>query len=272
MRPVILHDKARIAAFLQRNPALHDYQIGDLDDFFWPYTIWFGLEEGAELRELALLYAGTGAPVLLALSDDAALMGELLRGCNHLLPRRIYSHLSAGVLDALRDDYADEPHGDYLKMRLADPSRLDTVDTYNAEPLGPQHRTELEALYTAAYPGNWFDPRMLETGQYVGVRRAGQLAAVAGVHVYSPTYGVASLGNITTRPELRGQGLATAATATLCRSLLRQVANIGLNVNATNEAAIATYRKLGFVKAAEYSEHMLTLRAGESSASESAGR
>lgn len=259
MRAICLHDKDRIAAFLRRRPELHDYMIGDLDDFFWPYTQWYGLEEGGQLRQVALLYAGTSLPVLLALTDDPPAMRELLRGVLHLLPRRVYAHLSDGVLEALADTYRAESHGTYYKMRLADPARSDGVDVSDVAQLTPADLAEVRAFYEAAYPGNWFDPRMLETGQYFGLRRDGELASVAGVHVYSPAYGVAALGNIATHPRARGQGLATTTTAALCRSLRQRVGYIGLNVNTQNQPAIACYRRLGFEPAATYGEYMLEL-------------
>src|SRR5262249_21249929 len=110
-------------------------------------------------------------------------------------------------------------------------------------------------------PANWFVPRMLETGFYFGMRLSGTLVSVAGVHVYSQEYKVAALGNITTRPEVRGQGLATAATARLCQELLRAgIDCIGLNVNADNRSAVACYRKLGFQRWADYGEYTLELK------------
>jgi ribosomal protein S18 acetylase RimI-like enzyme len=260
LRAICLHDKPRIAAFLGRRPELNIYAIGDLDDFFWPYTQWYGLEETGELREVALLYAGAGLPVLLALTEDPPAMRELLRGILPLLPPRVYAHLSEGIVEVLAEQYRPEEHGAYDKMHLADPARLDAIDTAGAFQLTPADLDEAQGFYAAAYPGNWFDPRMLETGQYFGVRRGGMLGSVAGIHVYSPEYGVAALGNIATRPELRGQGLATVATAALCRSLQERVAHIGLNVNASNGAAIACYRRLGFARVASYHEYMLEPR------------
>jgi predicted GNAT family acetyltransferase len=261
MRVICLHDKARIAAFLRRNPAVNVYLIGDLDDFFWPYTQWYGLEEAGELREVALLYAGTALPVLLAHTEDAPAMRALLLGVMHLLPRRMYSHLSEGLLEALADTYTAESHGTLYKMALADTGRLAALDVSAASRLGPADLDEVRAFYEAAYPDGWFDPRMLETRQFFGVRSDGALASVAGIHVYSPAYGVAAVGNIATRPELRGRGLATVATAAACRSLLEQVGFVGLNVRVDNAPAVACYRRLGFEPRATYYEYMLELRA-----------
>ncbi len=100
---------------------------------------------------------------------------------------------------------------------------------------------------------------MLETGHYYGIRQDGALLSIAGVHVYSPQYRVAALGNITSHPAARERGLATLVTARLCKELLRNVDHIGLNVRADNASAIACYTKLGFTRTAEYGEYALEL-------------
>jgi ribosomal protein S18 acetylase RimI-like enzyme len=145
-------------------------------------------------------------------------------------------------------------------MVLADAAKLDDVDTAGVRQLGAQDLPDLQVLYAASYPGNWFDPRMLETGQYVGIRSSDQsLLSVAGVHVYSEEYRVAALGNITTHPDHRGRGLGTAVTAALCKHLLDSTETIGLNVKTDNAPAIHTYRKLGFEVVASYHEWMIEL-------------
>ena len=117
---------------------------------------------------------------------------------------------------------------------------------------------ELDTFYRRAYPETWFTARMLATGRYVGVRREGRLACVAGVHVYSPTWGAAALGNVATLPELRGQGLAQGACAALCLLLLGDgIETIALNVRADNDAAIAAYARLGFETVTPYWEAAL---------------
>lgn len=261
MKAVFVHDKRVIAEFLKNDAALHLYAIGDLDDFFWPYTAWYGLHDGTTLQALALLYTGTDLPVLLAMErPPATALTGLLQQSKHLLPRRFYAHLCPEAHDVLANDFHLEPHGPHLKMQLDDRSRLDGVDTSAVEPLTVAHLAELRSFYARSYPGNWFDPRMLETGQYFGLRENGELASVAGIHVYSETYRVAALGNITTLPVARGRGLATTVIAALCRSLLHTVDLVGLNVHAENTAAIACYKRLGFSVAAEYGEFMLTTR------------
>jgi predicted GNAT family acetyltransferase len=157
------------------------------------------------------------------------------------------------------EDYNLEHHGEHYSMGLTSPEKLELFDTENVVSVNHEHLSEIQELYTASYPRNWFNPRMLETGQYVGIRDAeSKLISVAGIHVYSPTYRVAALGNITTHPAKRAQGLGTIISAGLCKKLLENVDSIGLNVKADNQAAIHTYEKIGFKKMAVYHEWTIT--------------
>jgi ribosomal protein S18 acetylase RimI-like enzyme len=259
---VCLHSKDEVEGFCRRNPSLHLYAIGDLDDFFWPHTTWYALREGGQVRQLVLLYTGQPLPTVLAYAEEpAGPMRELLRDLVRVLPRRFYAHLTEGLADALADDYRVRPHGAFHKMGLTDRSRAAGLDGSEAVALSAADTDDLLALYGAGYPGNWFVPRMLQTGFYFGIRRGGALVSAAGVHVYSRPYKVAALGNITTRPDARGQGLATAVTVRLCQELLRAgVECVGLNVKADNRSAIACYEKVGFERVADYREYTLEPR------------
>jgi len=258
VRPVCLHSQAEIEAFLRRDAAVNLYAIGDLDNFFWQYTTWYALKNQDLITELALIYSGTDLPVLLGDAHQPGnAMNELLRALIPLLPERFYAHLSVGGAVPLKSAYQSQSHGVHYKMALTDPTCLNQVDTSAVVPLNTSDTDALLELYQVSYPGNWFDPRMLETGCYFGIRRKARLVSVAGVHVFSPRYRVAALGNITTHPDLRGQGLGQAVTARLCRHLLNSVDQIGLNVRVDNAIAIGCYKKLGFEQLAEYEEFML---------------
>lgn len=259
-RIVSIHDRERLATFLRRDAPLHLYALGDLDDFFWPHTIWYGLEVDGELRQVILGYMAPEHLVFHALTGVSLdEMRTLLASVRHLMPPRIYAHLTPGLRETLARTFHIAPHGDFNKMMLAESARLTRVNVEATERLGSTNLTEIQALYAASYPGNWFDPRMLETGHYYGLREAGALVSVAGVHVYSPTQQAAALGNIVTHPVARGRGYATIVTARLCRELLTTVDQVGLNVHAENAAAIACYNRLGFVHHASFEELELTL-------------
>lgn len=254
MTYINLHDRAQIEKFLRQNEHLHLYEIGDLDDCFWPHTTWYGSESGTGPDAIALLYTGSALPTLLALADDITAMSALLRSIRDILPARFYAHLSPGLECVMHETYDSEPGGDHFKMALTDARALVGKSCAQVERLGEPDLAEITALYEESYPGNWFDPRMLATNQYFGIRENGRLVSIAGVHVYSPHYRVAALGNITTLPQCRGKGYCTMVTAELCRSLLKENLTVGLNVKADNEAAIASYCKLGFAVVASYNE------------------
>jgi len=255
MRLVCLHDKRIIEAVLRRNVYLNLYSIGDLDDFFWPHTVWYALDNGGEATDIALLYAAANDPVLIALGEpESTTMPELLHVLQPFLPARFYAHVNPESIPILAETRLPDSHGLHYKMALADPVLLDGVDTSQVKPLSVDDVAEIERLYAESYPGNWFDARMLHTGCYRGIRVDGRLVSIAGVHVYSPAYKVAALGNITTHPDFRGRGFGKTVTAGLCKALLKNVDHIGLNVKCDNLAAQACYNAIGFESIAEYEE------------------
>jgi RimJ/RimL family protein N-acetyltransferase len=258
MKLIYLHDKNELETYLLKYRHLNYYHLGDLDDFFWPYTTWYALKENGEIKALNLFYIGIDPVVLLGIeNDNPKEMKTLLRQSLPLLPLNFYAHLSPGLEKVLEVDYALDHHGEHYKMNLTDPSKLNDIDTSPVVPLTTENLEEMRVLYEESYPGNWFDARMVETGQYVGIREEGKLIGVAGIHVYSPIYKIAALGNITTHPTKRGQGLGKAVTAGLCKRLLENVDAIGLNVLSDNTPAIKAYEAIGFTKVAAYHEWMV---------------
>ncbi len=255
-----LDDKLKIESFLRQDIYLHIYSLGDLDDFFWPYTTFYGLRTNGHLQAVALLYRGQGIPTLLALSSNCDEMAELARSLAPELPPSFYAHLSPGLEKTLGESHGLDPHGLHLKMAFSDRAEIADYDCSQVVRLNRAELEEIQAFYQASYPGNWFDPRMLETGQYFGIRADGKLVSAGGIHVYSPQYRVAALGNIATHPAYRGRGYAKAVTARICRSSLQAVEHIGLNVKADNHNAIACYEGLGFKTVAEYGEFAVERR------------
>ncbi|MFC9329496.1 GNAT family N-acetyltransferase [Kitasatospora sp. NPDC057015] len=254
-----VHDRAVLEARFRRDPELHLMELGDLDDLLWPHTSWFTVSSDGPV---ALLYAVGEVPTLLALgsSAESAAVEELVGAMLPVLPRRFFGHLSGDAAKVLEEAYEVRGRSTLLRMALTDPA---PVASYPAGPWEPAPLTradlpDLLGLFAEAYPGNWFDERMLDTGQYVGARDGDRLVAVAGVHVWSPVQRVAALGNVATHPEVRGRGAAGACVAALCRQLAGSTDHIGLNVRADNATAIALYRRLGFTEVAEFTEAIFT--------------
>jgi ribosomal protein S18 acetylase RimI-like enzyme len=259
MKCVCLHEKKEIERYLRKNVSLNIYSIGDLDDFFWPYTSWYGFQSNGKICAIALIYTGNLIPTLVAFAGDGdADMAKLLDSMRPILPQRFYTHLSPGLASILEVTHNLDAKGGHYKMALLDKALATAVNVSDVECLSTKDITSIQALYKESYPGNWFDSRMLETNKFFGIKENGRLMSIAGIHVYSSDYKVAALGNITTLPEYRGRGYATRVTARLCRSLLDEGIDIGLNVKADNTAAISCYQRIGFKTIASYEEYLVT--------------
>jgi predicted GNAT family acetyltransferase len=104
---------------------------------------------------------------------------------------------------------------------------------------------DMLALVAATQPGP-FGPRTIELGTYIGIRREGKLAAMAGERMKPD--GFTEISAVCVDPAFRGHGFA----ATLMKRLIAIVASRSetpfLHVLASNRGAIALYEKLGFVE------------------------
>ncbi len=255
---VSLHDHSQIAQFLSQDPGRYLYEIGDLDPFFWPQTLWFGWQKENIIKALCLIYLGDQTPILLAMGSSASQI-DLLQSLNRLLPMAFYAHLAPGLEACFKDWLASGGESYHRMMLKPDKWRPQTANQQDQiKLLAAADLEQLLSFYQAAYPENWFNPRMLATGQYLGLFRAEQLMAVAGVHVFSAQQQVAALGNIAVSKAARGQGLGQIISSALCAQLLKQVQQIGLNVASQNQAAIHCYQKLGFEVYLDYQEWSFT--------------
>jgi len=255
----VLKNKEEIEKFLRKDTDLHIYCIGDLDDFFWEYTTWYGLRSSkGKIEAIILLYTGFSTPTILALSNDFTAMSELLFLTIDILPDKFYAHLSPNLENLLDKKFKIQSFGLYNRMMLKNENYLSNIDICKVINLDISDLPVIEKLYKDSFPGNWFDKRMLESKQYFGIMDNDKLISIAGIHVYSKKYKVSALGNITTHPDFRSLGYGKMVSARLCKSLLDEgMECIGLNVKANNPAAISSYKKIGFEKVVSYNEFMV---------------
>lgn len=253
MKIQILHKKEEILNFLMNNPALQVYSIGDLDEFFWPRTIWYGLKENEEIKAIILLYVGMSIPTMLAIyHNNFNSTLKLLQSIKAYLPPKFYAHLGSNLISVFDKNNIVELYGPHYKMAL---KKIPPIIEDNCiRRLNSDDIEIIEDFYNLSYPDNWFDKRMLETGKYFGYFDEKELVGISGIHVYSKEYRVAALGNITTHPAQRGRQIAFKLTSMLCSDLLKDVEHIGLNVKADNIAAIKCYQKIGFEIVSRYDE------------------
>ncbi len=256
---VFTSDKQRLLTHFRKDPVLFAYHIGDLDDFYFPDCQWaVAYNETAKVEDAVLIYFGGTLPVMGAFGLTPK-FPELLRAVLEISPSRFNCHFQKEYEDCFAG-LSSTYFGTHLKMRLRDDALLPKKSDDAIARLDRSHEAALADLYARSYPGNYFVPRMLDTGKYFGFFDSGQLVAVAGVHVDSEQFRIASLGNITTDPGLRGRGFARRVTSGLCSELVREKKMVCLNVKADNHPAIRCYEKLGFVKVHEYEEAQFELK------------
>ncbi|MGH8782141.1 GNAT family N-acetyltransferase [Paraburkholderia sp.] len=104
---------------------------------------------------------------------------------------------------------------------------------------------DMLALTAATQPGP-FGPRTIELGNYIGVRKQGKLAAMAGERIRLDGY--TEISAVCVDPAFRGQGHAVGLMRLLIAAICARGETPFLHVLASNEGAIAIYRKMGFVE------------------------
>ena len=253
METRITRDKVEIYRFLSRTPELQLYTIGDLDDFFWHNTLWYAICDKGEIQSIALLYKGMNpSTFLLFCEKDLYYPTELIKSIQQFLPGQFNVHLSPGLIDVFGKDNIIKDYGQNFRMILTrDPY---PVPEENIRRLEMKDINAITGFYKVAYPDNWFDSRMIESGKYFGCFNDVSLIGIAGIHVYSPEYRIAALGNIAVHPDFRGRKIAYKLTTVLCCDLKKSVDIIGLNVKSDNIAAIKCYKNIGFEIRSFYDE------------------
>jgi ribosomal protein S18 acetylase RimI-like enzyme len=109
--------------------------------------------------------------------------------------------------------------------------------------LGEGDAEEMLALATLTEPGPFRrDTRLM--GRFVGVKREGRLAAMAGERMHPP--GHVELSGVCTHPDFRGLGLATRLSANVTRAILAHGEVPFLHAWKDNSGAIALYERLGY--------------------------
>ncbi len=109
--------------------------------------------------------------------------------------------------------------------------------------LGAADVPEMLELVAQTEPGP-FLKRTIELGDYLGIRRAGTLVAMAGERFRLD--GWTEISAVCTKPGHRGQGLASGLMGALIAGIHQRSERAFLHVLSTNTGAIKLYEALGF--------------------------
>jgi ribosomal protein S18 acetylase RimI-like enzyme len=121
--------------------------------------------------------------------------------------------------------------------------RVTGADCAEAVALGPADVREMLELVAQTEPGP-FLTRTIELGDYLGIRRDGALVAMGGERFHLD--GWTEISAVCTKPDHRGQGLASQLVGALIAGIQRRSERVFLHVLATNTGAIRLYEELGF--------------------------
>lgn len=121
--------------------------------------------------------------------------------------------------------------------------RVAEIETPVSVSLGPADVPEMLELVALTRPGP-FAERTVELGDYIGIRRNGELVAMAGERLHWT--GWTEISAVCTAPSERGHGIASALVPTLAARIHSRSERAVLHVVTANTSAIALYQRLGF--------------------------
>jgi ribosomal protein S18 acetylase RimI-like enzyme len=206
-----------------------------LDNPIWNSlsTLHAHFAEGDELTkryppEITLL-AGMGEPT----AEAYASLAKTLRRASAVLFLDQPPQIPAGWITV---------HASPLVQMVCEKPNL-AQDGYPAEKLTPADVPEMVALAELTKPGP-FGTRTRELGEYLGIRKAKRLVAMAGERLHLPDY--TEVSAVCTHPEFQGRGYARELMSILMRKIIQRGETPILHVRQENVSAIHLYEKLGF--------------------------
>jgi predicted GNAT family acetyltransferase len=104
---------------------------------------------------------------------------------------------------------------------------------------------QMVELATLTKPGP-FALHTHELGDYIGIRRAGKLVAMAGERMRAPGY--TEVSAVCTHPDHVGHGYARGLMVEIMQRILARGETPFLHVRSQNTHAIDLYRRLGYVE------------------------
>ena len=251
-----IDDVSRIRAVLERDRAWAAYALGDLSPDLVRHCEW---RASADLEALVMLFRGFDPPILFAIGDPDRLAAVV----PEIDPAVVSLHIPEDAVPAVSAVYPNrELHQMWRMVVDRDHFRAQRLPQPVQDALEPGPGADVETLGTADFgaierlfaDGNetvetphFFTAQMLEQGTYRGVRQHGALIAVAGTHLFVPSLGVCAIGNVYTRRDCRGQGLAARLTsAVVTYAFSSGATTVVLNVRQANDGARRVYERLGF--------------------------
>ncbi len=136
-----------------------------------------------------------------------------------------------------------QPPAEVTQMVAGGQLKLVPAEGFDIVDLSDFDAAEMLALATLTRPGPFFE-RTHRLGDFVGVRVAGQLVAMAGERLRLP--GFTEVSGVCTHPDHRGHGYAAALMSVVASRIQGWGETPFLHVYAHNTGAIRLYEALGY--------------------------
>ena len=262
-RVALLTDPVEVRAFLNVDRSRHAYMIGDLSAPYWSPEIFYGAYSAHDsaLRAVVLVYKPIDPPPLISAGEPEAVAAIFAALIECSIVDRVMYHALPDHMPALETYFALT--GEATAMwRLAIVRDHFTPSASSAESLRRLTGSDVaivQAVFDSGHADEFMDsrphitPGLLDNGIFYGAfalsdkGRAPILAAVAGTHIVAPDDRIATVGYVFTRPDQRGRGFATLATAGVTDHLFSAGMDlVTLNVKQDNTPAIRAYQRLGY--------------------------
>jgi RimJ/RimL family protein N-acetyltransferase len=231
---------ADVRAFFERDRLLAAYALADLDPRNVDMARWWVARRGPDMVAAALL-------VEIMPFRPCFAMGEM-EGLAHLFrdlrEARLILAAPPKARLAVEQAYRFE-RVDVMRRMTVDRASFAPRVAHDLRRLGPGDLEDVVDLYGEA-SRTYFGPARLAREIYYGIYDGGRIVSAAGTHVRSAEAGIAAVGNVLTRLQHRGRGMATSVTSAVTEAALAEHRDVVLNVRQNNAPAIAVYERLGY--------------------------
>lgn len=234
MQVKIIHNRKTAYEFL-KDKSRYDYlyQFYDLEEQNWENVICYGLFDGEELKQIAIIAINYGIPVLLAACyQDIECNIMLHRRIKSFLPPLFYTHIDKETLNSVfREDKISDLQ-EYMNMGYEEIAQDGLKDS--ALRIGYEQIGDIKDLLSESYPEAWLDDELVKLSRNFGIYKDSKLVSFAGIHAYSKEYQVAAIAHVTTHTDYRRQGYGEIVVSSLINDLKSDIKYIGLNAKTNN--------------------------------------
>jgi ribosomal protein S18 acetylase RimI-like enzyme len=236
-----------IEDFLRQDIPLNGLPLYDLT-LAWDITEWFIAKEENAIRGCLIIYKGGRGISSFFTRGSQDAIHQLV---THLPCPSVFAIIPENHVPLLEKQYQFLTQDQFLLMKV-EPSQYKPSKLLPTERLSADNLDEVNQFYQVTPAGAW-NPRQLDLGPFHGIRQDKVLVSICGtIGVYTPSPGVAVIGNLATLPSYQQRGFGTSVLCGVINDLFQHYQYVTLLVESDNINAIRIYEQLGFIHYATF--------------------